>query len=558
MGRWTGGRLVNFRSLCARAEPLLGRIGAVLDARQVVATLSASQRQLVMLARALAPSPVVLILDEPTSALTQAETNNLFGIVRSLRGEGGSIVFISHKLEEVFALADRATVLRDGAVIAEFERSQFTADDIITAMVGRHMERRFPPRETAIGTEEVLRVRDLTIPHPHLANRNVVEGLNFALRRGEILGLAGLVGSGRSETLNALYGMVPCRGRIVVEGKPVRISTPRHAKAAGIGLMTEDRKRNGLLFNLGIRANITINSLGAVSRFGVVRPALENKTARGYFDQMSIAAPSLETAVGALSGGNQQKVLLAKVLGSQPKALLLDEPTKGVDVGAKFEIYKMMRRLAGAGVGIIFVSSELPELIAMSDRVIVLANRRLVCELPQLRLDQEQIMLAATGGDPGGAVPARLEPEIGRLWKGLCAFCIWKMSRTFASWSRPCWRRTNWPPTQFWSGTWRSSLAALLKGEQTSFRRITDCRAATGIEVLREAHQRCLGTPFVLVSGTVGEQAELAGQNGFSFVHPEDLASARHSFTKPSKIILPPLETPRHAQVHNCRSNDRY
>ena len=406
VGRWTGGRLVNFRSLCARAEPLLGRIGAVLDARQVVATLSASQRQLVMLARALAPSPVVLILDEPTSALTQAETNNLFGIVRSLRGEGGSIVFISHKLEEVFALADRATVLRDGAVIAEFERSQFTADDIITAMVGRHMERRFPPRETAIGTEEVLRVRDLTIPHPHLANRNVVEGLNFALRRGEILGLAGLVGSGRSETLNALYGMVPCRGRIVVEGKPVRISTPRHAKAAGIGLMTEDRKRNGLLFNLGIRANITINSLGAVSRFGVVRPALENKTARGYFDQMSIAAPSLETAVGALSGGNQQKVLLAKVLGSQPKALLLDEPTKGVDVGAKFEIYKMMRRLAGAGVGIIFVSSELPELIAISDRVIVLANRRLVCELPQLRLDQEQIMLAATGGDPGGAVPS--------------------------------------------------------------------------------------------------------------------------------------------------------
>jgi len=413
VGRWTGARLVNFRSLCAAAEQLLRRIGAPLDPRQRVALLNASQRQLVMLARALSASPAVLILDEPTSALTQAETNNLFRIVRSLREQGGSIVFISHKLDEVFALADRATVLRDGAVVTEFERAQFTQFDMVAAMVGRRMERMFPPRESTVGAEEVLRVQDLTIPHPHLARRNVLEGLNFALRRGEILGLAGLVGSGRSEVLNALYGEMPCRGRILVEGKPVRITGPRSAKAAGIGLVTEDRKRNGLLFNFGIRANISINNLGAVSRFGVVQRTWENQTAGSYFREMSIAAPSLDTGVAALSGGNQQKVLLAKVLAGHPKVLLLDEPTKGVDVGAKFDIYQIMRRLASSGVGIILVSSELPELIAMSDRVVVLANRRIVCELPKSRLDQEQIMLAATGGSALTSPPAPAQVTFG-------------------------------------------------------------------------------------------------------------------------------------------------
>jgi len=402
VGRWTGGSLVNVRSLCASAEDVLGRLGAALDPRQRVATLNASQRQLVMLARALATAPAVLILDEPTSALTQVEANQLFRIVHSLREAGGSIVFISHKLEEVLALADRTTVLRDGAVAAEFERSQFTHDDIVTAMVGRRMERRFPPRESAVGAEEVLRVEDLTVPYPHLANRNIIEGLCFGLRRGEILGLAGLVGSGRSELLNALYGATSCRGRISVEGKPIRIRSPRCAKAAGIGLLTEDRKKNGLLFNFGIRANITLNRLAKVSRFGVVRRALENEAARAYVEEMSIAAPSIETGVEALSGGNQQKVLLARVLGGQPKVLLLDEPTKGVDVGAKFEIYQLMRRLTGSGAGIIFVSSELPELIAMSDRVVVLANHRLVCELPKSELTQERIMRAATLGDRSG------------------------------------------------------------------------------------------------------------------------------------------------------------
>jgi ABC-type sugar transport system ATPase subunit len=392
-----GGRFVKFSTLYQRASTLLASAGIALDPRRLVVTLNASQRQLVMIARALASNPQILILDEPTSALTLTEAANLFRVVRQLRDRGCTIVLITHKLDEISEMADRVTVMRDGEVTAGFERGGFAPDDIVTAMVGRRIETLFPPRDTAVG-DEVLRVENLTVPHQHIACRNVVENVSFCLHQGEILGLAGIVGSGRSEIVNALYGRTPCTGQIQVRGKKVRVTTPRAAKAAGIGLVTEERKKDGLLFNFCIRSNITINHLQDVSRFGFVSRSLEKEKAGAFFKQLSIRAPGLETNVETLSGGNQQKVVIAKVMLAQPKILLLDEPTRGVDVGAKAEIYSLMRKLTREGVSIIFISSELPELLGMSDRLVVLAAGRAQATLDRTEATEERVMHAATKG----------------------------------------------------------------------------------------------------------------------------------------------------------------
>jgi ABC-type sugar transport system ATPase subunit len=396
VGRWTGGPFVNFRQMHARAEAVLRQIGSPFQADQMVATLGASERQLVMIARALAANPAVLVLDEPTSALTHGEAAYLFQIMRQLRADGRTIIFISHKLDEIGALADRSTVLRDGQIAAEFGPGEFDRAALIAAMVGRKMENLFPKRDSVPGPEEVLRVEGLTVPHAHRAHRNVVEGVSFSLRRGEILGLAGLVGSGRSEIVGALYGRVPCRGRVFVGGQAVRVTSPRAAKKAGIGLVAEERKKQGLLFNLGLRENISINSLDQVSRGGWVDRRRERRLAAGFFSRLGIRAAGLETRVGQLSGGNQQKVVLAKVLSAHPRVLLLDEPTKGIDVGAKLEIYKLMLDLVREGVAIIFISSELPELMAMSDRFLVLAAGRVRDEFVQAEASEQRLMAAAT------------------------------------------------------------------------------------------------------------------------------------------------------------------
>lgn len=396
VGRWTDGCWVSFRQMHARAEAVLRQIGSPFSTHQVVATLGASERQLVMIARALAANPAVLVLDEPTSALTHGEAAHLFQVVRKLRADGGTIIFISHKLDEIAALADRSTVLRDGQVVAELGPGEFDASRLIAAMVGRKIENLFPSRDSVPAADEVLRVEGLTVPHPHRASRNVVEDISFSLRRGEILGLAGLVGSGRSEIVGALYGRIPSRGRVFVAGQPVQLSSPGAAKRAGIGLVAEERKKQGLLFNLGIRQNISINSLALVSRGGVVNRGRERRLASGFFSRLSIRASSLDTGVGELSGGNQQKVVLAKVLSANPRVLLLDEPTKGIDVGAKLEIYKLMRDLVREGVAIIFISSELPELMAMSDRFLVLAAGKVRDRFDKAEASEERVMAAAT------------------------------------------------------------------------------------------------------------------------------------------------------------------
>jgi ABC-type sugar transport system ATPase subunit len=374
------------------------------DPRRPISTLAASQRQLVMIARALSTNPRVLILDESTSSLTLEETGNLFRIVRHLQSRGVTCLFITHKMAELFELADRVTVLRDGAVVSHFQRGGFQEGDIVSAMVGRRIDQFYPHRDSPIGDVEVLKVQGLTVPHPHLARRNVVEDLSFTLRRGEILGIAGLVGSGRTETVNALYGRIPCRGQIEIQGRPAKIRRPRDAKRLGLGLLTEERKKEGLLFNFGIRENISINHLAGVSRFGLLSRRKENQIARLYMQQLVVRAPSPTTPVLNLSGGNQQKVVLAKALVAGPTVLMLDDPTKGVDVGAKNEIYKLMLDLARQGIAQIVISSELPELLAMCDRLIVLWRGKKTAELTKQQATQEKVMLAATGATIAASV----------------------------------------------------------------------------------------------------------------------------------------------------------
>jgi len=398
VGKWTNGNsgLVNMRFINKRVKEFLDEYHIALNPKALVTRLTAAQKQLVMIARALYRKPEVLILDEPTSSLALDEINNLFASLNELRKKGVTSVFITHKLTEIFELTDRTTVLRDGEVTGEFDREAYNENDIISAMVGRKIENLYPTRDSKIGTTEVLRVENLTIPHPTIANRNVVEDVSFSLKKGEILGLAGLVGSGRSETVNALVGRMESSSKVYVEGKGVHISSPADAKRVGIALVTEDRKKDGLLPNMEIRPNITLHSLKAFNKLSLLSASREKKLALEAVNKFNIRTPSIEQMVINLSGGNQQKVILAKVLMDNPEILFLDEPTKGVDIGAKNEIYKLMLDLVRQGISIVMISSELPELLAMCDRFVVLAEGKVADEFPKAEASEHRVMLAAT------------------------------------------------------------------------------------------------------------------------------------------------------------------
>lgn len=402
VGKWTGSngnnksRLVSIRRLKKQVAEFLEEFGISLDPGATLARLTAAEKQLVMIARALYRRPSILILDEPTSSLALNEINNLFAHLNDLRQKGITCVFITHKLVEIFELTDHTTVLRDGAVTGEFERDEYNENDIIAAMVGRQIENLFPTRESVVGTEKVLRVENFTIPHPTIANRNVVENVSFDLRKGEILGLAGLVGSGRSEVVNAIVGRLEFSGNLYVNDVQVNVHNPGDALRAGIGLITEDRKKDGLLPNLEIRSNITIQHLKSFSSFGILNLAKEKNLARQQVEKFNIKTPSIEQMIVNLSGGNQQKVILAKVLMPNPMILLMDEPTRGIDIGAKNEIYKLMLSLVNAGISIVMISSELPELLGMCDRFIVLAEGRVVDGFPKSEASEHRVMQAAT------------------------------------------------------------------------------------------------------------------------------------------------------------------
>jgi D-xylose transport system ATP-binding protein len=384
---------VNVRVLQNRAEEFLSANGINLNPKTRVRMLSIGQKQLMMIARAISWDPHILVLDEPTTALAMDDVDHLFDIVRQYKASGKSIVFVTHKLEEIIKLTDRVAILRDGANIATYSRNQYNEGQIVTDMVGRTITSMYPTRCVKPG-EEVLRVENITVAHPKIKNRNLIENISFSLHKGEVLGLAGLVGAGRTETLSALFGSYPIvSGKVFIKGKQVRIKSEHDAIKKGLCLVTEDRKANGLLMLANIKQNIVLTNLKKILKGFLISRKKENEVAEKYMHTLSIKAPNTLTMVVNLSGGNQQKVVISKSLNTEPKILLLDEPTKGIDVGAKNEIYNLINKLAEMGISIIMVSSELPELLAMCDRFVILAHGTVVGELDKNEATQESVMV---------------------------------------------------------------------------------------------------------------------------------------------------------------------
>ncbi len=371
------GLLVDRRALDRSAQVLLGEIGIAIDPNARLAHLTAAQRHLVMIARALSTRPSVLMLDEPTASLSSTEVEKLLELLVLLKRRGATLLYISHRLAEVLAICDRATILKDGAVACELTREEFTADVFIQRMSGQKARALYPQRSAPPKREPVLIVDGLSMPRRFGVNRSLTE-VSFSVQPGEILGLAGLLGSGRSEILGALYGSLAHSGTVRVAGSAARIHSPAAARALGIELVTEDRKHTGLLFNLPAGQNVTIGNLAAVTRGGVIDKARETTVALERMRALNVKAQSPAASVAHLSGGNQQKLLFARALLGKPRILLLDEPTKGVDAATRQEIYRLMCELADAGVALIVASSELEEVIGLADRCLVVAGGRIV------------------------------------------------------------------------------------------------------------------------------------------------------------------------------------
>ena len=380
------------------AQRGLDELHLKLDAHTPVGYLGIGQQHLVEIAKALTHEARILVLDEPTAALTESEADVLFGILDKLRAKGAAIIYISHKLDEVFRLADRITVLRDGRTVGTNAASAIDTQRLIALMVGREVADIFPESHRTPG-DAVFEARNVVVEDPNVRGKLLVDDVSFSVRRGEVLGIAGLVGAGRSELMMAIFGAHPGRkrGDFLVGGAPVDIGQPSDAIAAGIGFVTEDRKRFGLLLDHTIVTNLTLAALKRIS--GPLVTDVDAETAAGErsMKELRIKARSVFTIVGTLSGGNQQKVVLAKWLLTNPKVLFLDEPTRGIDVGAKQEIYQQIGRLAAEGMAIVLVSSELPEVLGLSDRVLVLHEGRLTGEFGREEAAAEAVMAAATG-----------------------------------------------------------------------------------------------------------------------------------------------------------------
>ncbi len=402
------GVIVHQRLLQARARELFGQLGLDIDPTMLVASLTSAQRHLVMIARALALKPRVLMLDEPTASLSGTEVEGLFGVLRRLKAQGVTMIYITHRLPEVLTVCDRATVLRDGRVAAEIARENFNEEQFIFAMSGQRLQRLYPEHEAPVTAPVALEVRNLGVDGQFGANRGASD-INFKVHAGEIVGLAGLLGSGRTEILHAIYGRVPFRGEVFSEGRPVAIRSPADARRAGIALLTEDRKRDGLLFNLGAGANITIGNLGPLSRHGLVSGERERSAVLEGMRALNVKASSPQSSVAHLSGGNQQKLLFARVLMRAPRILLLDEPTKGVDAGTRHEIYRLIVDLADKGVALLVVASELEEVIGLCDRCLTIADGRIVDEFARGQGSEERVLravAAAQAASQRAATPA--------------------------------------------------------------------------------------------------------------------------------------------------------
>ena len=385
-------QLIDWKEMRSRTQALLDELHLSLDPKRLVAGLGVAQQQMVEIAKALSLDAKLLIMDEPTSALTDTEINQLFTLIRRLKARGVSVVFISHHLDEVFEICDRGTVLRDGEYIDTVDLSQVTEEDIIRLMVGRNLDQQYPKVASARG-EEALRVEGLN-------REGVLHDISFTAYAGEILGIAGLVGAGRTELMRAVFGADPITsGQVYIFGKETAVKSPQVAIRAGVGLLPEDRKQQGLVLLLSVLHNMSMASLDRLTSNLLLRKDDERKQANGFVDKLRIATPSINQQVQYLSGGNQQKVVLAKWLASQSRVLIFDEPTRGIDVGAKVEVYNLMNSLVENGVAVIMVSSEMPELLGMSDRILVMHEGRIAAELSRQEATQEKVLAAAMGAD---------------------------------------------------------------------------------------------------------------------------------------------------------------
>jgi ribose transport system ATP-binding protein len=405
--RW---RTIDRRTMNAQTRILFERLEIEVAPDRRVGDLRVGEQQMVEIAKALSLNARVLILDEPTSALSDRETATLFSLIRRLKEQNVAIVYISHRMEEVFEVSDRITVLRDGEYVGTLPKVQATRDELIRMMVGRTLKSFFAEDERTTPAEEiVLSVENLCLTGAVEGRRTLIRDVSFDVRAGEILGLAGLLGSGRTEVLEAIFGAHGdrARGRICIDGQPVVIRSPLDAIEHGMALVTEDRKATGLVINLTVRENLSLPSLRQLVRHGMVDRGAERRLADEFIGRLTIRTPSREQAVVHLSGGNQQKVILGKWLAIHPRILLLDEPTRGIDVGAKAEIYHLLRELSLRRVAILMASSELPELLELCHRILVMREGRAAALLAREEATQEKILHAAA---PGGKETA----DVGR------------------------------------------------------------------------------------------------------------------------------------------------
>jgi len=390
--------LLDNRTMESAASKLLDELECEVHPWQKAGALRVGDQQLVEIAKALSHHTEILIMDEPTSALAEAEVLRLYRVIERLRARGVTILYISHKLDEVFRLAERITVLRDGKLVQTLDCKQTDSHEVTHLMVGREIEAIDFGKQARAAGEEILGVECLHLPWPGHARRWRLEDIRFSLRRGEIVGIAGLMGAGRTELLECLFGASSTQpsGRIVLDGQEVTFHHPSQALAAGIGLVTEDRKRMGLFEQLSVGQNITMCNLRDVASLGLLHSVHERRMAHGSVEQLNIKTAGLDARITSLSGGNQQKTLIGRWLLTRPKVLLLDDPTRGVDVGAKAELYRLMDQLCRDGLGILLTSSELPELLTVCDRILVLCEGRLTGEFSRAEATQERIIRAAT------------------------------------------------------------------------------------------------------------------------------------------------------------------
>ena len=390
--------VINWGLSHSKAKDLLVKVGLNESPATKISHLGVGKQQLVEIAKALSKNVELLILDEPTSSLNENDSQALLQLLREFRAQGIACVLISHKLKEVESVADTITIMRDGAVIESLDArgGDVTEDRIIRGMVGRDMTHRFPPREANIG-EVLLEVKNWKVAHPVYSDQMVINDVSMNVRAGEVVGIAGLMGAGRTEFAMSVFGRSwghVVGGQVLMRGKEVDVSTVPKAVAAGIAYATEDRKTYGLILINDVKTNITLANLGGVSSRGVLIAPKEITVANQFRDALSIKTPSVKQLAVNLSGGNQQKVVLSKWLFANPDVLILDEPTRGIDVGAKYEIYTIINRLAAEGKAIIMISSELPEVLGISDRIYVMAAGRIAAEMPAAEASQESIMKA--------------------------------------------------------------------------------------------------------------------------------------------------------------------